>query len=89
VGGFAGSGRKTLAGDTLTTDDANDVVMFDANDVTWTALATGATIGAVLLYKNGAADSDSQLIAKFDVTNAATNGSDVSAQWNTAGLLNF
>lgn len=87
--GFSGSGRKTLAGATLTTDDTNDVVVFDANDVTWTTLAAGATIGAILLYKNGTSDADSQLIAKFDVTNAATNGTDVNAQWNTAGLLNF
>lgn len=87
--GFSGSGRKTLAGATMTTDDTNDVVVFDANDVTWTALGAGATIGAVILYKNGTSDTDSQLIAKFDPTNAATNGSDVTAQWSTSGLINF
>lgn len=87
--GFAGSGRKTLAGVTITTDDTNDVVVVDANDVTWTTPGVGATIGAAVVYKNGSADTDSQLIAKFDVTNQATNGTDVTLAWSTSGLLNF
>lgn len=87
--GFGGTGRKTLAGKTITTDDANDRVEFDANDVTWTALGAGATIGAIILYKRNTADTDSQLIAKFEVTDTPTNGSDITAQWNTEGLLNF
>lgn len=87
--GFSGTGRKTLAGKTITTDDTNDVAIMDANDVTWTALGTGATIGAAILYKRGSADTDSQLIAKFDLTDTPTNGSDVTIQWNALGLLNF
>lgn len=87
--GFGGTGRKTLAGKTITTDDANDRAEFDANDVTWTTLGTGATIGAIILYKRNTVDTDSQLIAKFDVTDTPTNGSDITAQWNVEGLLNF
>lgn len=89
TGGFAGSGRKTLAGKTITTNDTADRAEFDANDVTWTALGVGGTIGSVIMYKNGTADTDSQLIAKFDVTDTPTNGSDITVQWNAAGLLNF
>lgn len=87
--GFGGTGRKTLAGKTIVTDDANDRAEFDANDVAWTALGTGATIGSVILYKRNTSDSDSQLIAKFDVTDTPTNGGDITVQWNSEGLLNF
>jgi hypothetical protein len=87
--GYAGTGRKTLAGKTLTVDDVNNVVIFDATDVVWTALGAGATIGAVILYKRGASDAASQLIAKFDVTDGATNGTDVTQQWSASGLIDF
>ncbi len=87
--GFGGTGRKTLSGKTITNNDGSNRTEFDANDVTWTALGTGATIGAVIVYKRNTVDTDSQLIAKFDVTDTPTNGSDITIQWNSAGLLNF
>jgi hypothetical protein len=87
--GFSGTGRKTLSGKTITNNDGSNRTELDANDVPWTALGAGATIGACIVYKRGSADTDSQLIAKFDVTDTPTNGSDIAIQWNAAGLLNF
>ena len=89
TGGFAGSGRKSLASKTLTSDFTNDRAEFDAADVTWTALGTGATIGAAILIKERTADTDSQIIAKFDLTDTPTNGGDITVSWNVEGLLNF
>ncbi len=89
VPGFGNSGRKALAGRTITTDDVNDRAEFNANDVTWSSLGSGATIGSIILYKKGASDALSQLIGKFDIADLATNGSDITAQWDAEGLLHF
>jgi hypothetical protein len=85
--GFSGSGRKTLASKTTTESDANDRAELDAADVTWTALGSGATIGGVVVYKRGSADTDSRLISFHDVANTATNGGDISISWNSAGVI--
>jgi hypothetical protein len=87
--GFGGAGRKTLAGKSITSDLTNDRAEFDATDVVWTALGSGATIGAALLIKEVTNDADSIVIAKFDLTNTPTNGGNVTLQWNAEGLLNF
>ena len=87
--GFAGTGRKTLNGKTITVDATNAQTMFTANNVVWTALGAGATIGAVVLYARRSSDALSPLIAKFSVTPQATNGSDVTSQWNSNGMLTF
>jgi hypothetical protein len=89
TGGFGGSGRKSLAGKSITADLTNDRAEFDATDVTWTALGTGATIGGAVLIKERTADTDSQVIAFFDLTNTPTNGGDVTLSFNVEGLLNF
>lgn len=89
TGGFGGAGRKTLAGKSIAPDFTDDVAYFDANDVTWTALGAGATIGAALLIREGTNDADSRVIAKFDVTDTPTNGGDVTLVWHADGLLQF
>lgn len=87
--GHAGTGRKTLGGKTITVDATNARVVFTANNVVWTALGAGATIGAVILFANRSTDALSPLIAKFAVSPQATNGSDITAQWNANGMLTF
>lgn len=89
TGGFSGSGRKTLTGKSLARNDTSNRTEYDATDVTWVALGTGQTIGGIVVYKNGTSDSDSQLIAFFDITDQATNGLDFTVQWGSAGLFNF
>lgn len=87
--GFAGTGRKTLGGKTITVDNVNQRAVFQANNVVWTALGAGATIGAVIIYARRGSDALSPLIAKMSITPQATNGTDVTAQWNTNGILTF
>jgi hypothetical protein len=85
--GFNGAGRKTLASADVTTDKTNDRAEFDATDVTWTALGSGATIAGAILIKEGTSDADSRLIAYIDLTDTATNGGDITIQWNAEGIL--
>lgn len=87
TGGFGGAGRKSLASRTLSADDTNDRAAFDAADVTWTALGTGATIAAAIVFKELTSDALSPMIAYFDITDTPTNGGDVTLSWNSIGLL--
>ncbi len=87
TGGFAGAGRKTLASKSITEDDTNDLAYFDAADVTWTALGSGATIGGAILLKEVTNDGASPLIAFMDLTDTATNGGDITIAWNASGIL--
>jgi hypothetical protein len=87
TGSFAGSGRKTLSGKTVTEDDTNDLAYFDASDLTWTTLGSGATIGGAILVRELTTDANSVLIAFVDLTDTATNGGDITITWNAAGIL--
>ena len=89
TGAFGGAGRKTLASKTVTQDDTNNRNLFDAADLLWTALGAGGTIDAALAIVEITNDAASILLAHFDVSNTATNGSDISLQWNSAGLIAF
>lgn len=64
----------------------------DADDVTWTAVAAGATAAYVALYKDSGVAGTSYLIALFDtITNfpVATNGSDITVQWDNGAYKIF
>lgn len=87
TGGFAGSGRKTLANRTVTQDDAGDRAVFDADDVVYTSISVGVVSG-VVLWRVASTDADSEVIGflagGFPKT---TNGGDLNIQWSTLGLL--
>jgi len=87
VAGFGGSGRKTLALKTVTESDANDRAEFDAENITWTALATGDTIDAAALIKEVANDAASPLIAHLDLTDTPTNGGDITLVVDASGFF--
>jgi hypothetical protein len=86
--GFAGSGRKTLASAAATEDDTSNLAKLTAANVTWTAINAG-TASAVVIYKNGTSDSDSQLIAYIDSGGfpVVTSGGDVTVSWNSSGII--
>lgn len=60
--------------------------VFDANDITITAV-TGDTIEAVVLYKDTGTSGTSPLLAWFDVSTFTPNGSDVTVVFNGSGLF--
>lgn len=91
ITGAAGYARQSLAGLALFEDDGNDFAGLDANDVTFTALGAGATIGGALLYRYSSSspttaaattgDSGQDVIAFYDLTDTPTNGGDITVQW--------
>lgn len=90
TGGWGGSGRKSLTSKTLTVDQPNNRAEFDAADLTWTALGSGATIAAMILIKEGGSnDTTSRLIAYLDVTDTSTNGGDITFTFDSQGIIQF
>lgn len=90
TGGFAGSGRKTLASLTITTDTSGNSVIYDAADLTWTAMASGDTLGIyVAIIKEITNDAASLIVGYVQVDSAsrATNGGDVTLTWSASGLF--
>lgn len=76
--GFAGAGRKTLAGKAFSTDTGNDRVEWTFSAATWTALlgAAGNPKYAIII-KEITNDAASRLVAYLDLGTVVTNGSDV------------
>jgi len=62
--------------------------VFDANDITLTAVS-GSAFTHVILYKDTGADATSPLIAIFDVTSFTPNGGDVNVVFNASGLFSI
>lgn len=79
--------RKTLTGKTQTIDDTNNLVKYDADDVTWAALAGGETVFYVVIYKFVTNDADSILMALVDIPNTVTDGTDFILQWSPDGII--
>jgi hypothetical protein len=69
-----------LAGKTVTSG------VFDANDVTLTAV-TGDSVEAVILYKDTGVDATSPLIGWWDVPTYTPDGGDILVPFNASGLF--
>jgi len=82
--------RKTLAGEAVAADEANDRGEFDADDFTWTALGVGTrqNVG-IVVFKFVTNDTDSIPIVYIDSGGFPFdgNGGNVTMQWNVEGIL--
>jgi hypothetical protein len=79
--------RKALASKTVTQDDTNDLLVYDAADVLWAALGTSTPTQAII-FKQVTNDADSRLIACVDlVSPLAANGTDYTVVWSTSGII--
>lgn len=72
-----GTTDQTLGSKTQTNDTTNHRTVYDAADPTWSAVASGDTIGWIVVYKFITDDTDSVPIFCVDVTDTPTNGLDV------------
>jgi hypothetical protein len=84
------SGGAALASKTVTEDPSNNRAFFDANDLTFTALGAGTRqCKAAILYKFQTSLGASLPIAYIDTGGFpfSGNGSNVTLQWNAAGIL--
>ena len=81
-----GGGAKPLASKTTTRG------VFDASEVTWLQVAGGATAKAVVLFKNTGEAGTSPLLGYIDTITGfpvATNGSDITVQWDNGAFKIF
>lgn len=63
--------------------------VFDANDLTVTAVS-GSAFTHVIVYKDdGVADSSSPLVAFYDVSSFTPNGGDINVVFNASGLFSI
>lgn len=81
-GRIAGTTDQTLAGKVTGKDLTGDFAYFDANDVTFTAVASGTVVAAVV-YKDTGTPTTSKLIGYFDIADVTANGGDITIQWAT------
>lgn len=84
-----GSTDQTLGSKTSTKDTSNHRAVFDAADSTFTAVASGSTIGSLVIYKFVTNDAGSTPLYFIDVTDTPTNGGDIVAPWSALGLGYF
>jgi len=89
--GWGSASRKapTVA---IAEDDGTNRVNISIADLTWTALGGAAndTVGGVILLKEGGAnDTTSRLLAWFDLADTATNGSDVTLNFDATANIYF
>ena len=82
--------RKTLAGEAVNEDLANNRAEFDANDIQWAALGAGTRQAAgMILYRFVTNDADSPVVAWIDSGGFpfSGNGGNVDVAWNAEGIL--
>lgn len=87
-----GYGRITMTGETVTQNDTDDRVEWDATDTDFGTLnADNGDIDAVILFVHTGNDATATLIAFLDIINPAlpftTAGVNFTVQWNVAGIM--
>lgn len=81
------AGGVSLAGKTTTLDKANNVVILDANDVTW-ANSTITARYAVVYDNSGASAAAKPLVGYLDLlTDSASNNGNFVIQWDASGIV--
>lgn len=83
VGGYA---RVTASTKTRTIDDTLDRITYDCDDPAFGTLVAGETVSAMVLFRFVTNDADSILVAYYDLTDTATNGTAFTVQLSTAGV---
>lgn len=94
---FGGSGysRKTLANQATSQDNTDDEAVFDADDLSWSAL-DGETIQGIIIYRQVGGDdttpTDDDVITVKDNSQIAdfpldTNGGEVNISFDSEGII--
>jgi len=82
--GFGGTLRKALASKAVTYETTPNYAVFDAADITWTAIggATNDTIATAVVLKEITNDAASPMLLQLDVSpDVTTNGGDFTIQF--------
>ena len=82
--------RQNVSGRTITTDDTNDRVVYDASDNLFANLGPasgGPTVGSCVHERNTGADGTSPLINHLDFTDTVVNGGNFTVQYASTGCI--
>ena len=78
----AGYARQNLTGVVVTEDDVNNRGDAAANQVVFSGMASGQTVGSAVVFRFNAADAAAELIAFYDVTDTATAVGSITIQFD-------
>jgi len=79
--------RAALANESVALDASNNRVKFDADDVTFSSLASCTRqIQAVLIYYHDTNDAASIPLIYADITDSTPNGQDFTIEWDDDGI---
>ena len=90
LGEISGTGyaRKALTGRTVTTDTANNRAELDADDITFTGITAGTTIGMLIFkFVDGTAANDLPVAFSEFAAPIVTNGGDLTITVDVEGML--
>jgi hypothetical protein len=87
VGDLTGASIVARSGNLASKTTTNGV--FDANDITVTAVSGSAFTHVILYDDTPATDAGKQLVAVFDVASFTPTGGDISVIWNASGLFSI
>lgn len=82
----AGYARQAVTGATRTVNTSLHRIIYDCNDPTFGPLASGATVGSVLVFRDTGTAGTSRLMALFDIADYATDGSTLSPAVSVDGV---
>lgn len=80
------AGGAQLSGSTLSQDDTNDLVKWDATDVTWQTSTITARVAVV--YDSTIANKNLIAAYQFTEDKSSANGN-FTIQWSSSGLMEF
>lgn len=81
------AGGVALANKTVTKDDANNVIVLDADDATW-ANSTITARYAVIYNNTGASDAAKPLVTYLDLlSDQASNSGNFTVTWDATGIM--
>jgi hypothetical protein len=78
---LAGTTDQTLGTKVIGKDNTGDFAYFDAADSLFSAVTTGQTAVAAIVYKDTGTPTTSKMICYLDITDTPTNGGDITLQY--------
>lgn len=81
------AGGIALANTTITKDDANNVIVLDADDATWPSSTITARY-AIVYNNTGASDAARPLLSYLDLlSDQASNSGNFTVTWDATGIM--
>lgn len=87
VVGYTAGGVAIGTPRTITEDDANNRVVYDAPDTVFASLAVGQTVDGAVIYQDTGAGASNPLLAFIDLAPQATPGGSFTIVWDATGCF--